>query len=50
LEPKTRPTLRASLVAYGLDLGDQAKTATAGMSEREVTDLIDEAVQWTREH
>jgi len=29
---------------------DQAKTATADMSESELTDLIDEAVQWAREH
>lgn len=29
---------------------EQTKTATAGMSETEVTDLIDEAVQWAREH
>ncbi|MDP2371776.1 ribbon-helix-helix domain-containing protein [Rhodoferax sp.] len=29
---------------------EQAKTATSGMSETEVTDLIDEAVQWAREH
>ncbi|MBK6999178.1 MAG: ribbon-helix-helix domain-containing protein [Rhodoferax sp.] len=29
---------------------EQAKAATAGMSETEVTDLIDEAVQWAREH
>lgn len=28
----------------------QAKTAAAGMSETEVADLIDEAVQWAREH
>ena len=28
---------------------DQAKTAAAGMSETELTDLIDEAVQWARE-
>jgi hypothetical protein len=28
----------------------QAKSAAAGMSEREVTDLVDEAVQWAREH
>jgi len=28
----------------------QAKTATADMSETELTDLIDEAVQWAREH
>jgi hypothetical protein len=29
---------------------DQAKTATADMGESELTDLIDEAVQWAREH
>ena len=29
---------------------DQAKTAAASMSETELTDLIDEAVQWAREH
>ena len=29
---------------------EQAKAATAGMSETDLTDLIDEAVQWTREH
>lgn len=29
---------------------DQAKAAAAGMSEAELTDLIDEAVQWVREH
>ena len=29
---------------------DQAKTAAAGMSETDLTDLIDEAVQWAREH
>jgi hypothetical protein len=29
---------------------DQAKTASAGMSETELTDLIDEALQWAREH
>lgn len=28
----------------------QAKTATSSMSETEVTDLIDEAIQWAREH
>lgn len=27
---------------------EQAKTAAAGMSETELTDLIDEAVQWAR--
>lgn len=29
---------------------DQAKTAAAGIGEGELTDLIDEAVQWAREH
>ena len=29
---------------------EQAKAATSGMSEVEVTDLIDEAMQWAREH
>jgi ribbon-helix-helix protein len=29
---------------------EQAKGAAAGMSEADVTDLIDEAVQWAREH
>ncbi|CAH0444147.1 ribbon-helix-helix domain-containing protein [Ralstonia pseudosolanacearum] len=29
---------------------DQAKAASAGMSEVELTDLIDEAVHWAREH
>lgn len=28
----------------------QAKAATADMSEAELDDLIDEAVQWAREH
>ena len=28
---------------------EQAKAATSGMSETELTDLIDEAVQWARE-
>ncbi|GFN47269.1 ribbon-helix-helix domain-containing protein [Candidatus Regiella insecticola] len=28
----------------------QAKAATSSMSETEVTDLIDEAIQWAREH
>ena len=28
----------------------QAKAATAGMGEAELNDLIDEAVQWAREH
>lgn len=29
---------------------EQAKAATSGMSETELTELIDEAVQWAREH
>ena len=29
---------------------DQAKAATSGMSEAELNDLIDEAVQWARDH
>lgn len=29
---------------------EQAKAATAGMTETELNDLIDEAVQWAREH
>ena len=28
----------------------QAKAAASGMSETELADLIDEAVQWAREH
>lgn len=29
---------------------EQAKTAAAGMGETELNELIDEAVQWAREH
>lgn len=29
---------------------EQAKTAASGMNESELNDLIDEAVQWAREH
>lgn len=29
---------------------EQAKAATAGMSEADVADLVDEAVRWAREH
>ena len=29
---------------------EQAKAATSGMSETELTDLIDKAAQWAREH
>ena len=29
---------------------EEAKVATAGMGETELNDLIDEAVQWAREH
>ena len=37
--------------AYLLErAAEQAKIATADMSQIELTDLIDEAVQWAREH
>ncbi|MDE2342566.1 MAG: ribbon-helix-helix domain-containing protein [Betaproteobacteria bacterium] len=37
--------------AYLLErAADQAKTAAAGMGEVELANLIDEAVQWAREH
>ncbi|MDO9568705.1 MAG: ribbon-helix-helix domain-containing protein [Hydrogenophaga sp.] len=37
--------------AYLLDQAvEQAKTAAAGMGASELTDLIDEAVQWARQH
>lgn len=37
--------------AYLLDRAvEQAKNAASGLSESELTDLIDEAVQWAREH
>ena len=39
--------MRAHLLERAVD---QAKTAAASMSETELTDLIDEAVQWAREH
>lgn len=29
---------------------EQAKSAASGMGENELNDLIDEAVQWAREH
>jgi hypothetical protein len=29
---------------------EQAKSASSGMGETELSDLIDEAVQWSREH
>ncbi|MBF0416409.1 MAG: ribbon-helix-helix domain-containing protein [Magnetococcales bacterium] len=29
---------------------EQAKSATTNMNETELTDLIDEAVQWARDH
>jgi len=29
---------------------EQAKAATSGVSETEMTDLVDEAVQWARKH
>ena len=37
--------------AYLLEsAAEQAKSAAAGLSETELTDLIDEAVEWAREH
>ena len=39
--------VRAHLLEQAVE---QAKAATAGMTEAELTDLIDEAVQWAREH
>ena len=37
--------------AYLLECAvDQAKTTAAGMGEDELSDLIDEAVPWAREH
>ena len=37
--------------AYLLEsAAEQAKFAAAGLSETELTDLIDEAVEWAREH
>ena len=29
---------------------EQAKIATVGMSETELTDLVEEAIQWARDH
>ncbi len=37
--------------AYLLEsAAEQAKSAAAGLSETELMDLIDEAVEWAREH
>ena len=37
--------------AHILELAvDQAKAASSGLGEAELTELIDEAVQWAREH
>jgi hypothetical protein len=42
--------IEEALRAYLLERAvDQAKAAAASMSETELTDLIDEAVQWARE-
>ena len=38
--------MRAHLLERAVD---QAKTAAAGLGESELTELIDEAVQWARE-
>lgn len=39
--------MRAYLLEQAVE---QAKSAAAGISEPALTDLIDEAVQWAREH
>ncbi|HPU20529.1 MAG TPA: ribbon-helix-helix domain-containing protein [Alicycliphilus sp.] len=39
-------SVRAHLLERAVD---QAKTAAAGLGESELTELIDEAVQWARE-
>ena len=39
-------SVRAHLLESAVD---QAKTAAAGLGESELTELIDEAVQWARE-
>lgn len=38
--------VRAYMLEHAVE---QAKTAAAGVNDRELTDLIDEAVQWARE-
>ncbi|MCW5235977.1 ribbon-helix-helix domain-containing protein [Verminephrobacter eiseniae] len=43
--------IEAAVRAYLFDRAvEQAKTAAAGRGEAELNDLIDEAVQWAREH
>ncbi len=43
--------IEAAVRAYLLEQAvDQAKAATAEMSREQVNDLIDEAMQWAREH
>lgn len=43
--------IEAAVRAYLLEQAvDQAKSATAEMSGEQVNDLIDEAMQWAREH
>ncbi|ODS97932.1 MAG: methionine repressor-like protein [Lautropia sp. SCN 69-89] len=43
--------IEAAVRAYLLEQAvDQAKAATAEMSGEQVNDLIDEAMQWAREH
>ena len=45
------PDVDQSVRAYLLERAvNQAKTATADMAEAELNDLINEAVQWAREH
>lgn len=43
--------IEAAVRAYLFEQAvEQNKTAAADMSEAEVNDLVDEAVQWAREH
>ncbi|MEI2415560.1 ribbon-helix-helix domain-containing protein [Orrella sp. JC864] len=43
--------IEAAVRAYLMEQAvNQAKSAAASMDEAELTDLIDEAVQWAREH
>jgi hypothetical protein len=43
--------IEAAVRSYILERAvEQAKEASAGMNETETADLIDEAVQWAREH
>jgi hypothetical protein len=48
---KLATQIEEAVRAYLLEQAvDQAKAAAAGMSETELTALIEEAVEWAREH